>query len=288
MDKKADTIPCPSPEDLQDYCDLQPPLRASHPLASHIASCGECQKRLRAYALLDKTLGQMMTPPEGLSGRILAAVHTPELPQQSARPSAWWQWLAWGGIAAAACLAITMGVLSHRNIPTDNKMQVAATPRKPASSPAETVAQSAPAVSANSIVLDRQNTKRGNDLEIQTSPTQAVTRVATQGDSTGGRRVPMVDVQQTLPARVHHVWVVPDLEHEVAEFGKRLGVKVEAAPGPVTVRISDQDLQNLVDGLRERHWALLSPNLPQPGQAKALRLTGRTVDYTLDIQPQEE
>ncbi|MBQ6473249.1 MAG: hypothetical protein IJJ33_14790 [Victivallales bacterium] len=289
MDKNTNDSLCPSPEELQEYRDLPAQMQASHPLASHIANCQECQRHMQAYALMDKALGRMMTPTEGLSGRILAAVHTPELPQQNtSSPSSWWQRLAWGGIAAAACLAITMGVWARRSVPNGNKVQVAANTPKTAASPAETMTQAAPAASQNSIVLDRQTAQREPDLPKQTTPTQSVTRVATHRDSTEGRRVPVMDVQQTLPAQVRHVWVVPNLGREMAYFGKRLGVKVEAAPGSVTVRIPDQELQELVNDLRKRRWALLSPTLPQPGQAEALRLTGRPVEYTLDIQPQEE
>jgi len=303
MSKSTSAIPCPSPEELQEYCDLSPQKQATHPMAAHVANCGECQKRLRAYAMVDKALSHMMTPPEGLSGRILASVHTPELPQQlSAWPSIWWRRIFWGGMAAAACLAMTLGLWYQRNTPSTNT-QVASNATKtsteapspvvnqpsPASDrPEMLAAQTEPMPPPNSLVLERQTARRGNDLDSQAAPMQSVTRVGTQSGSSEARQVPLVDIQQPLPARVHHVWVVPDLGQAGAELGKLVGKKMEAASGTITMRIPDQDLQKLVDTLRSRHWALLSPNLPQPGQAEALRLTGHPVEYTMDIQPQEE
>jgi hypothetical protein len=107
------------------------------------------------------------------------------------------------------------------------------------------------------------------------------------GDGAGGRRGRPVGV---IGPTVKHVWVVDDMDTSKDAFLKALPKGVEAKLcGEATDKfcleavLQDRQLQNLVDGLEEKGWALFTKDYPQPGESEKVVLTGRNVKYVVDL-----
>ena len=70
------------------------------------------------------------------------------------------------------------------------------------------------------------------------------------------------------------------------KYMQRSGVKtaVSNKDGRLIVQfrgLKDRQLQGLVEQLNARHWALVSPMLPQPKQWDRVKFTGKPVTYTV-------
>ena len=91
---------------------------------------------------------------------------------------------------------------------------------------------------------------------------------------------------------VRHTWLVRDLKDAsqfLSAFNGQHGITVQTAqhtPGRLIVSIRgirDTALQQLVDALEQKHWALVSPMFPQPRQASRIDFTNRPVTYTVRL-----
>lgn len=238
---------CPSSADLSNAADGSIPEE----LAVHLEVCVACQRDLATLHRIDRAVRSRLVPPAGLAGRIRQRVHE----SASAAPAVLPQWWLSPVLRLAAAVAVTaaaIAVLVHLL-----NRGVAVEP--------EVVKQEA----------------------FPGSPTPTNERVTTDknGDNpegSGGQRVPAI-----LPDMVKHVWTVGNVAGERESLQALLpkgAYDVATADGNTvfTVRLTDRDLQTLVDRLAEKStWQLASHALPQPRQPESVALTGRNLRYRL-------
>ncbi len=96
----------------------------------------------------------------------------------------------------------------------------------------------------------------------------------------------------SLPQKVRHVWVVEDLRAsretliENLPQGARCALRhaEDEQSVELTIWLSDDRLQELVDVLaNDMDWALVSSELPQPGQKNRLLSQGREIEYKCSL-----
>jgi hypothetical protein len=105
-----------------------------------------------------------------------------------------------------------------------------------------------------------------------------------------GQRMPAP--QRVLGRTVSHVWGMPNLANVKSEFqaqlpdGMRCGMDRKNDQDVVfDVKLTDRQLQKLVDSMHAKGWVLFSPQLPQPGQSKLVQLNGSPVLYQAQFIP---
>jgi hypothetical protein len=99
-----------------------------------------------------------------------------------------------------------------------------------------------------------------------------------------------------LANRIHHVWLMDSPEQgrkfidDLAADGK-LQVEWDDRSGTATLNarliVDDRELQQIVDGMADRQWALLSPSLPQPGKAEKVQFLGKELVYDVSLVQKE-
>jgi hypothetical protein len=88
-----------------------------------------------------------------------------------------------------------------------------------------------------------------------------------------------------LVGRVDHLWGTKDLSKVKSDFFSLLPKGVHRSASLSTdgivfqVKLTDMQLQNLVDSMHAKGWPLFSPQLPQPGEESKLDMTGQDVVY---------
>ncbi len=298
---------CPSVEQLSQFIDLTV-ADLSQPqwdvVASHVKECAACRKKIAAYQRLDQAIEAMVVPSAGLADRIKAACHDANA-HETIRPFPWWR-SGWGkaGIAAAvlafagltAVNVSTMdggdsfvatapqGAAKQAGLPAaaESDLRVEATPAVAAAPQAAT-----PGADATSALYERgkpAGSVNSQDLRMVSMGTKA-------------QAASVNSVKYLLPDTVRHVWTVDDL----ARSRQRLAEASAAMQAPVAwsnddergrlkavLRLTDGELQQLVDRLGDGHWALVSPYLPQPNAPDLVHLTGKRLLYEIILVQREK
>jgi hypothetical protein len=238
---------CPSSADLSAAVDGSVPEE----LAVHVESCPACQRDLAVLHRLDRAIRSQLAPPAGLAERIRQRVHEAATATPVAPPR-WWLSpvlrLAAAVVITAAAIAVLVHVLN----------------RGAASDP----------------MVVKGNALPGDPLSVNEHVGSGLNRNSSEGR--GDRTVPA-----NLPDMVKHVWAVGDAAGERSRVQALLpqgAYEVATTDGNTvfTVRLTDRDLQKLVDRLAaDSKWQLASHELPQPRQPDSVALTGRNVRYSL-------
>lgn len=297
---------CPSPEQLSHFLDLTEtgvtqPQGAD--VAEHVKGCASCQHILASYKKLDDVFCAVIAPSPTLAARITAACHAPSC-QTSIKPFPWWRTgLGQTAIAAAflAFAGLTAVTLTTPSTPTkavETSVAVASPNDVPSTTePAAAVAGSAAvAVQADEVaprVAVRQEQSQG--LYERGKAAGNINAKDLQSVSLGERwtMAPTGLVRmrlEELPDTVRHIWTVEDLPAS----RQRLAAASQAMQAPVAwtnddekgrlkavLRLTDSELQQLVDTLGDGQWALVSPYLPQPNAPERVQLTGKRLLYEI-------
>lgn len=252
---------CPSSELLSAWHDGEEDTTA---IAEHLHKCPECRNMIETYRRVDAVLTAELQAPPGLTERVLAACEKFQEPPR----------IDWSSyfFRAAALLAVILAMaglflILQSGAANSSKPTVAA-PIAPPSRTTTSAALAGPAI------INAYNSSLDSALD------NLVARTLMGTDST-----PTI-----LPKSVRHVWVV----HDVYECRRLLPellppnvtfLCARAQDGAIRIRISltDRQLQELVNRLETRGWALVTPDLPQPGRHDRLALTDRELVYVADL-----
>lgn len=262
MSEIVDTPDCPSFDDISAYIDGEG--EAKH--REHIESCDVCRRVADSLRALDAAVGSACRAPEGLAGRVIAACREDEAAPPVATP--FWS----GGLLRyAAALVLTIGLALAVRTAVDHSGERRVAVTDDASSMQETGAETVPIVGGGTVGRPAQ-------LNRDMLPVTANTKI--------GRPSPVpVTGRRLLPGRVDHLWTVPNvaavepwLEAKLPEGTWRV---TERRRDSVSVRLRavDSELQELVQGMYDKGWHLLSDDLPQPDRLARVRFDGRPVLY---------
>jgi len=300
---------CPSRELLSEFVDLESAgveLDGHwHAVSVHVSRCAECGKIVTGYREVNRLVVRLSEPPSVLSERIIAACHTPGR-RESIRPFPWWRRSEiWPRVAvacaASAAVLLAGGVWMSRlaESSVSNGAVVAAAPpavvQPEVTSPEENIAPEATSMmialnESEPVIHDEPLAVRhGEELKlnggVSTQDLRAVSRNG-GGYAKGGRAVRTYQLQDNI----RHVWNIDNFDLSLAELhrldasGKYQMELDESDPNSVRalfLGISDKELQMLVDRFSGMKWALVSPFLPQPNEAKQVEFTGKKVNYLL-------
>jgi len=272
---------CPSIEELEDLLYA----REENSSSRHLENCLECRRKAEGLRRVDALLKLHMAPPEGLAERIKAAVHSGKKPV--VQPFHWWNARLWRSAAAAASISIiamAAALLLRGNAFKGSHGAYAANVE--ALLPAEEY------ILSDSLDKQEDTEDMKISLGYPETPYRAVNNGGVpMGENTGDLASKhFSQAKNTVPATVRHVWSVKNLpdamnfitniaivNHKVLQWEND---DVTKQKSPV-ISLSDRELQNLVDKLNANRWALLKPDLPQPGAADRVDFSGKTVLYKL-------
>lgn len=270
---------CPSKEDLSGWYDNG----GDETVATHVGTCRTCDETVVFYKKVDETVRFVATPPTCLKSQILDSCHG--LESEVLQFPLWIRVLR---IAAVAAVVATVAGAVHlvtsggmgEGAPTvvdKGARDLGEAPRVMAEIGLPSLNQ---AMGSETVAPRTEGVVRLNDLVA----------VSTGGERhigpLGGVR-PVVSIGQL----VRHVWTVDDLADARQVF-------VDMLPASVVPELSrqvgedkyffealltDEQLQTLVDGLKNRGWSLVTKDFPQPGEEAKVSLTGRVVRYAVDL-----
>ena len=228
---------------------------------------------------LDRMLKVALREPEGISARIRAAVHQGREIQESTPRFRVWRWWA----SAAAVLLIVAGFALPavvRKAPAGGQSATAMEETSPGN---ETPSVEQPAVGTDA---DKADYSSGT-VSVASSVPQAV-RLA--GVNAGGKISSAENgVHEVMPV-VFHRWMVKDIAEasaileEYAKAHKLHSVTVDKEEASFGFRLSDKELQELVDWLHAGKWRLLSTQYPLPERGREVRFSGADVQYVMDLR----
>lgn len=277
-DSKKMSSDCPSKEILSSWHDGEE-SKLSSSIENHLEECEECTGTVGAYKKIDLAVqDHLSVSPENLVESILGACK--ESAEQPASKgfkllSGWFKTAAVASVAAVATM-IFFGTGQVKNETADSSTFK---PYGVHEGKAELASIPSVAVPAGGYSSSM------NENEV------TLTNVLGEQESNSGTTAAKV----LVPVHVEHVWIVKNderqsmLQHLETIIPK--GVKFEvsqAEQGDVlSVSLSDQQLQNVVDGLNRIGGGLVSPTLPQPNQTDRVQFTGRMIDYRSTFVSQE-
>ncbi|MGI5924349.1 MAG: anti-sigma factor family protein [Lentisphaeria bacterium] len=301
---------CPSVEELSQFMDLTV-ADLSQPqwdvVASHVKECAACRNKLAAYQRLDQAIEAALAPPPGLAERIKAVCRDGNA-REMIRPFPWWR-KGWGKAAIAAAVLAFAGLtaININNLDGDKAMLSAAPQGASRQSAAPAVAESSrllEVASAVPMVASAPQTSN-SDADADGSLYERGKRASSVNSqdlrmaSMGGKAqtASANSVKYLLPDRVRHVWTVDDLacsRQRLADASVAMNAPVawsndgERGRLMAVLRLTDGELQQLVDRLGDGHWALVSPYLPQPNAPDLVHLTGKRLLYEIILVQREK
>ncbi len=274
------TIPCPSVLNLSTWHDGE----KDPAITDHLESCQKCRRITEDYARIDAAIqAAMPRHREELAEKILARCRR----SQPARL------ILFHLARAAAILMIVLGLVGMflQRYQSETAPQIAA--------PA--------AISERISIADLDNwqgnylvlIKVGDQLRPLHGPRLAEPRPRQFRPQVRDQLVGIEDARrQTLPATailprtVQHVWVVDNLEEsqrkllELLPEGTRCAISgnTEEETLMFTLWLEEEQAQTLVDRMAgELDWALVSSDLPQPGQGNRMIWRGGEIQYTCSL-----
>lgn len=247
---------CPPFESISAYVDGE----AEKKVVQHVGACESCLRVASSLRSLDAAITRSCQPREGLADRIVAACADKPIPQ--AIPF-------WGHslLRYAAALAIT-GVLAlavRQAVQTSPLSQQPDAPYLAAVEPG---------------TLDHADAGGGN-LPMSASQIRSV---GTQQD--GGVPMTATVAKRPVAEEVAHVWGAKDLDTVKTNIETQLpqdivwGFSNDGNGVQIQARLTDEQLQNLVDAIHQQGYDLFSSQLPQPNQRDRVNFSGsRNVLY---------
>lgn len=229
---------------------------------------------------LDRMLKVALREPEGLSARIRAAVHQGGESREAAPRFRAWRWWA----SAAAVLLIVAGFVFPgvgRKAPAEGQASTAMGETSPGN---EAPAMQQPAQAK--VESDKADYSSGTVSVASAAP--QIVRLA--GVNAGGKISSAENGAHEVMPVVLHRWMVKDIAdasaalEEYAKAHKLHSVPVDKAAASFGFRLSDRELQELVDWLHAGKWRLLSTQYPLPERGREVRFSGANVQYVIDLR----
>lgn len=268
MTENVEQTGCPSFDDISAFMDGE----ADSSVREHIGSCKQCQHVLASLQILDSAVGKACQVPAGLNQRILNACNeTDGQDTQSAIVPFWGRSVV--RYAAAVALTLALGVAVHRTV-------------RNSGNPGGTDAMVADAGGANPQAGEAMTAER----RAVVIDNEEVAPVGVTGSQMLPASQPAVS-QRVLASTVSHVWGAKDLSNVKDEFASLLpkdvnwGARSNNQAVVLQVKLTDAQLQKLVESMHAKGWALFSPQLPQPGEKARVKLTGNSVVYQAQFVP---
>ncbi|MDX9978848.1 MAG: hypothetical protein RBU25_02260 [Lentisphaeria bacterium] len=244
MSELVEQTGCPPFESLSAYVDGE----ATEAEIQHIKSCENCLRVVSSLRSLDAVVSRSCQPPEGLADRIIAACNS-GASQSSPRVVPFWgrsllRYAAALAVTAALALAIRQAV--------------------------GTVNQDGQPGNLIAGTEEIQTEPAGNPGGAPIGPNQIRT-VATQNATagTGGAAI----AKRPLAAEVNHVWGVRNLAAVEKQLESQLPKEVNwgmtrdsNGTQIFQASLTDEQLQQLVNGIHRQGYDLFSSELPQPNQ----------------------
>ena len=240
---------------------------------------------------LDRMLKAFLREPEGPSARIRAAVRQEEAPRATMPRFQAWRW--WASAAAVLLIVAGIGVTGvGRKALAAGQPAIAAVGTSPQNA-APVVEQSAmaeaPAAKQSAAAEAPVVEKKESSSEAVTVASSAPQAVRLVGVNAGGKISSAENGFHGIAPVVLHRWMVKDIAEARAfleEYAKAHGVQavpVDKEAASLGFRLSDKELQKLVDWLHAGKWRLLSTQYPLPERAREVRFTGADVQYVVDL-----
>jgi len=263
-------------------------------ISNHLLVCEECRKQVRLMQRLDDCIRDVTAVPADLAGRIKEACHARKTLEST---PAWHWWNTPGlwkvAVAAAFVCLLGYGIDYGRNAvrrqthdsPRVSQMQANVDKQDGEALPTTEGMRLSPSEKAE---LYADNMKRSTRLfpeEMQA--------VGMQGGNNGSKTH---NARYYLSNLIHHVWLVDNLEQGrqyIDNLAAQGSLEVEWLEGGSSssikgrLLIEDRCLQKIVDEMTGKHWALLSPNLPQPGKKEKIQFLGKELVYEISIVQKE-
>jgi hypothetical protein len=243
---------------------------------------------VKFYRKVDQAIASAMAPSADLAERIKVACAN----ERGTALLRFWPAARWR-LAAAAALVVAASLATVNYVSGPTPVAPAVATAAPAI-PQGTIASPVPApVAAEEVVAQSDDYVWDNDAEEwvpRGSVRSADLTMATAGvaDSAAGER----GVRE-MAAAVRHVWVVAEAQKTDRvlrdSLPPELATQLGALPAgrPVTLRmvLKDRELQGVVDKLSAAGFSLVSPELPQPGEARRILAVGKSVMYEAELVP---
>lgn len=274
---------CPAEDELEDYYSTG----ESSELASHVEHCEKCRKKLAEKREIDELIKGAIKPPSGLSERIKARVHEASKPQL--KPVYHRQlWAKVAAVAVVVCICCFVSLNRH------GKVTQVASVEAQAHETLETASQTVPAPVAAVPQVEAVASSTAAVPDVKLAPSHATSGNVQLVGINGGKAKNRGKTQMVsrLGNNVRHVWSVENVDGALAYIrklaensGKKIDVDESYEGGNILVglKLSDIEVQNLVDKLQNEKWALVSPYLPQPGKADVVAFSGKPVYYVMTL-----
>lgn len=281
-DMKTDAD-CPSKEELSNWYDNG----GDSGIDAHVEECRSCVETVGFYRKVDETVRMSTMPPSYLAGNIVEACHGVQ--GEALAFPLWMRALRMAAtVAVIGTVAGAIYLVTSPGVPgRDNVIAATAGDTAEVESPIVAEFRTDPRFEGHG-----RNGSPGAlpDLAaVGSGDLVAVSAAGGLGDAVSrpGRAKPLVRIADD----VRHVWVVNDLQTSQEIFqavlpdGVSLAAKTAEGDSKLAFEaaMSDVQLQQVVDALKNRGWALFTKNYPQPGEADRVDLTGRKVNYFVDL-----
>ncbi len=237
----------------------------------HLAQCTDCQSKLRELERLDALVAKAIQPPEGLSDRVLTAVHKQEQPIPRNRLK-----VLWGlTYSAAAAVVILLGLAIWTYTPENG---------------ANTSLADASIQSTEKPAYEPQFTGKYARNSIRSNQAADNANLKTVGSTTSKPYTAPLNAGVVFPSIIEQVWSVTDLDNgieylkQVADVNqKQFDLRENEFYHEFAIALKDTEAQELSDKLASYGWNLLSPSLPQPGNTENVMFTENPVIYKLKL-----
>jgi len=281
-----DRADCPKFTELSAWMDGE----GATAVGEHVGTCQACDRTVKFFRKVDQAIVCAMAPSPELAARITAACER----DRGVQALRFWL-IGLGRMAAAAALVITAGIAAwfystkpvppHAQISNYGKNVIAPEPVARTTAIGSTVpADAIPHV--DDYVWDDES-----EEWVPRGSVRAADLTMASAGNTGASETDR-GVREIADA-VRHVWVVGDVKKTDRIIRKSLPPELAAqletltANRPITLRMTfkDRDLQGFVDKLSAAGFSLVSPELPQPGEARRILAVGKPVEYEAELVP---
>ncbi|MDT8390691.1 MAG: hypothetical protein RRC34_09320 [Lentisphaeria bacterium] len=262
---------CPSKEELSNWYDNG----GDDTIKDHLEVCAPCDETVGFYKKVDETVCYVSAAPDYLATDIAEACRNLER-ETLAFPL----WARLARIAAVAAVVVSVAAAVHVMTAPGDGADTRLVIGGESSGNTETgVTLAVDEISLNAkpdtvadlnpvTVTDIRPVSINSTADM--SKTQALTRL---GDA------------------VRHVWAVDDINLSRVTLLEALPKDVKThcfsnvSDEKLTFQaaMSDAQLQNFVNTLQAKGWALVTKDFPQPGEINKLKLTGHSVNYRIDL-----
>ena len=303
---------CPSLEALSDFADqpLDPKIQA------HLGHCERCRRLVEDFMQIDNLVGEIAQPSPDLGDRIIEACRQETtdspLPLFEAPRTDNRRLLGLAlAVAAAFVIVLAVTVVQLTRIQPEVAVAVAHAEAAPRHATATELDEIAPAPAQQEDARPRESRMLPQALLALDGSAPATettydfsdlanlqgqlekSRLRSVSPTSGRMRTLNLETARHPVDRVtEHIWSVPDLEESVkvinriAQQCRSEIVWQSMDEGRIrTARFvaSDTELQEIVDCLYDSQWVLLSPQLPQPHNDKAVAFDDSDILYTVKL-----